>query len=169
MGGCEFSFLCLILILFAEDSVLPLVLEVICQRQIQKGSLAALAVDSVEKSKYSASKLSREELDDCFSLKESCRCDTHLKVGDWPDYSGEESLKSQGCSDLALLSIAAMNETECPLVFVHSVKEDAETTEVENETKADKEVVCDESDEEIEWKSDDAHSRADDASEEDLK
>lgn len=104
----------------------PRVLAVICQRQIQKGSLATLAVDSVEKSKASAAKLSREELEDCFTLKESCRCDTHEKIGDWPDYLGKEGLISLGCSDEALLSIAAMDEAACPLVFVHAVNDEGQ-------------------------------------------
>jgi hypothetical protein len=142
---------------------------VICQRQIQKGSLATIAVDSVEKSKISAAKISRQELDDCFTLKESCRSDTYEKIGNWPDYSGEETLISQGCSDLALLSIAAMNDTACPLMFVHTVDECAETPKVEDKSMVQEDGSYNDSDEEeYEWQGDEAHHTDNDRSDEDL-
>ena len=54
--------------------------EVILQRQITKGSLAVL--DTTK----SSEKFTKEELADCFTLKE-CACDTKKKVGKtWPDY-----------------------------------------------------------------------------------
>jgi hypothetical protein len=59
---------------------------VICQRQMQKGALAALAVDKVKQAKGNNG-LNPQELQDCFALKESCSCDTKRKVANWPDYS----------------------------------------------------------------------------------
>ena len=59
--------------------------EVILQRQIQKGTLANMTVDSAQKI---GQRLNAEELKECFTLKEICVCDTRNKVGKkWPDYS----------------------------------------------------------------------------------
>ncbi|KAL3912282.1 MAG: hypothetical protein SGILL_006944 [Bacillariaceae sp.] len=97
--------------------------EVIYQRQMKKGGLSALTVDNCESSKGKVSNsLSAEELRDCFTLKESCICDTKNKVGDWPDYSGVNSLVSLNCSDKVLLAVASQNNPEtAALAFVHSV------------------------------------------------
>lgn len=94
--------------------------EVIYQRQLQKGNLATLAVDSAEKT---SSHFSKEELKDCFTLKEHCVCDTKRKMGArWIDYEGPESL--DGCDDEPLLEMAS---AECTaLNYVHVV-EDSET------------------------------------------
>jgi hypothetical protein len=55
---------------------------------MQKGALAALAVDNTKQTKGPANNsLNPEELRDCFTLKESCNCDTKNKVENWPDYS----------------------------------------------------------------------------------
>jgi hypothetical protein len=62
-------------------------LVVICQRQMQKGALAALAVDKVKQQAKGNNGLNPQELHDCFALKESCSCDTKSKVANWPDYS----------------------------------------------------------------------------------
>ena len=61
---------------------------VICQRQIQKGNLATLAVDTGGKNskKQVLDKFTKEELRDCFTLKD-IDCDTKVKLGDrWPSY-----------------------------------------------------------------------------------
>lgn len=55
--------------------------EVIYQRQLAKESLAVF--DSAK----SKEKFTKEELADCFNLKDGCSCDTKLKVGrTWSDY-----------------------------------------------------------------------------------
>jgi hypothetical protein len=90
-------------------------------------------------------------------------------MSDWPDYSGEETLTSQGCSDRALLSIAAMNETACPLLFVHTVDEGAEPPTVEDENMIKEGGRYNDSDEEeYEWHSDEAHHADNVGSDEDL-
>lgn len=89
--------------------------EVIYQRQTLKGGLSSLTVDSG--STAHDAKFSKEEIKDCFTLKENCRCDTKSKVGSrWPDYSGVESID---CDDPSLLGAArACGDT---LSFVHIV------------------------------------------------
>lgn len=61
---------------------------VICQRQMQKGNLATLTVDgAIPKSNGASGGFTKEELRDCFTLKEACDCDTKLKIGScWPSY-----------------------------------------------------------------------------------
>ena len=55
--------------------------EVVYQRQAQKGGLSTLTVDAGDrKQKSSAGKFTKEELADCFTLKE-CLCDTKTKLG----------------------------------------------------------------------------------------
>ncbi|KAG7361602.1 SNF2-related protein [Nitzschia inconspicua] len=99
--------------------------EVICQRQMKKGALVALTVDSESSSKRKkSSRLNEDELRDCFTLKESCSCDTRSKVGNWPDYDGETSLISQECPDSALIGVASQESVESSsLAFVHVVTE----------------------------------------------
>lgn len=71
--------------------------EIILQRQMQKGSLATMAMDRAQKSRKASEGLNADEIRDCFTLKhESCSCDTRAKVGNWPDYgkiSSVETLK----------------------------------------------------------------------------
>lgn len=96
--------------------------EVICQRQIQKGNLATRAVDGAAPKSGGTTSFTKEELQNCFSLKENCACDTKIKVGDkWPQYYGPRSIESLGCDDRPLLVVAA-DET-LPLSFVHLVRE----------------------------------------------
>jgi hypothetical protein len=63
-------------------------LAVIYQRQIQKGNLATLTVDGeIPSFKGKGTGFTKEELRDCFTLKEGCDCDTKSKVGtQWPHY-----------------------------------------------------------------------------------
>ena len=66
------------------------------QRQIQKGSLATLAMD---KSQKSSNRLNADELRDCFTLKdERCTCDTRQKIGNWPEYGECETVSRHGCA-----------------------------------------------------------------------
>lgn len=56
--------------------------EVILQRQLHKGNLSKNVVDDGESNeKGVGSKLSKEELKDCFTLKLSTACDTNDKLG----------------------------------------------------------------------------------------
>jgi len=49
------------------------------------------------------------------------------KIGNWPNYDGQESLISQGCADTALLAVAAKKNTvNSALAFVHIVKDTRE-------------------------------------------
>jgi SNF2 family DNA or RNA helicase len=67
--------------------------EVIYQRQMQKGNLVTLTVDSAQPtSTGKKSGFTKEELRDCFTLKEGIDCDTKLKLGNlWPAYGEFES------------------------------------------------------------------------------
>jgi SNF2 family DNA or RNA helicase len=108
---------CFIYRLFTSGSVE----EVIYQRQLKKEGLSALVVDKDEPLKGKAShSLSAEELRDCFTLKE-CACDTSIKVGNWPDYNGVDSL--QNCHDKALVAVASSDNFITSLAFVHTVGE----------------------------------------------
>lgn len=89
--------------------------EVIYQRQLQKGNLATLTVDGVcgKPSRGSSKETSftKEELNDCFTLKE-CDCNTKRKVGShWKAYDGSDSLRSQNCEDLPLIDVADSDAT----------------------------------------------------------
>jgi hypothetical protein len=96
--------------------------EVICQRQIQKGNLATRAVDS--RKSASSPSFTKEEIRDCFTLKENCASTTKEKLGDlWADYDGPSSIISQGCDDEPLIEIASMASN---LAFVHVVDTNAE-------------------------------------------
>ena len=69
---------CIIYRLFTSGTVD----EVILQRQLLKQGLSKLTVDSSE---GSDAKFSKEELAECFDLKENCICDTKIKLGtNWP-------------------------------------------------------------------------------------
>ena len=92
--------------------------EVIYQRQIQKENLASRAVDS----KKGGLGFTKEELKDCFTLK-NVACDTKTKMGrSWPGYEGPTSIVSNGCDDAPLLQVASISPE---LVFVH-VADDSE-------------------------------------------
>jgi hypothetical protein len=91
--------------------------EVIYQRQTLKGGLSSLTVDAG--STCHDAKFSKEEIKDCFTLKENCQCDTKLKVGKrWSDYSGADCI---GCDDLPLLGVAM--SCKDTLSYVHIVEE----------------------------------------------
>lgn len=96
--------------------------EVIYQRQLQKGNLATLAVDGAAKGS-SKGKFTKEEIKDCFILKEEIDCDTHGKMGHkWPVYHGADSLRALGCGDAPLLELA--KTAKDVLRFVHIVEDD---------------------------------------------
>jgi hypothetical protein len=62
---------------------------VIYQRQLQKGNLVTLTVDGgpLASDVSSSTGFTKEELQDCFTLKEGCACDTKRKCGQrWPKY-----------------------------------------------------------------------------------
>lgn len=101
---------CIIYRLFTSGTVD----EVILQRQLLKQGLSKLTVDSSE---GSDAKFSKEELAECFDLKENCICDTKIKLGtNWPTYD-PTNLSSLGCNDFPLLQVA----TKIPesLCFMH--------------------------------------------------
>ena len=101
--------------------------EVVYQRQTQKQNLSTLTVDAKGSSKKSAG-FTKEELQDCFTLKGHCSCDTKRKVGNkWNEYEGAESLRDEGCTDAALLSVA--EECRGVLGFVHIVPEEVSKVE----------------------------------------
>lgn len=94
--------------------------EVIYQRQTQKENLSTMTVDGAQ---GSTGKFTKEELVDCFTLKEDCDCDTKDKVGkQWPEYEGFESLLEEGCVDQPLLDIASKMSNV--LSFVHIVDDE---------------------------------------------
>jgi len=107
--------------------------EVIYQRQLQKGNLAALTVDGVcGKPMVGKQGFTQDELNDCFTLKEGCDCDTKSKPGiSWEAYDGPDSLRLQRCFDLPLLEVAADDgSSTCgagpakALGYVHIVDDD---------------------------------------------
>ena len=117
-------------------------MKVIYQRQIQKGNLATLTVDAKQSSTSGLSTgFTKEELRDCFTIKEGCKCDTKNKVGRlWPSYGGTRAcLASRGCVDEALLSLIELSPNESDgaaaapsdsLNFVHIVDDnDNESSE----------------------------------------
>ena len=98
--------------------------EVIYQRQQQKGYLSTITVDGASCTNQSAG-FTKEELIDCFTLKENCDCETKVKVGNrWPDYSGATSLEEEGCTDQPILNVAK-NQLSV-LRFIHIVNEPLE-------------------------------------------
>jgi len=101
--------------------------EVIYQRQLQKGNLAKMANDAGSKKKGGTASFSKEELRDCFTLKEGMKCDTKRKLGNtWSDYKGVESLQDQGCVDEPLLGVCSEENTA--LTFVRVVPDEEPTT-----------------------------------------
>eukprot|EP00978_Attheya_sp_CCMP212_P018129 scaffold49244_cov52-Attheya_sp.AAC.8 len=104
--------------------------EVILQRQMQKGSLATLA-HGAGSGKDRGSGFTKEEIRDCFTLKDGCDCDTKQKLGNkWSDYDGMDSLNTEGCTDEPLLTISG--ECANTLRFVHLVKEDDEGVDIKD-------------------------------------
>merc|ERR1712194_448328 len=68
---------------------------------------------------------SKEELRDCFTLKEGCTCDTQRKLGKkWSEYEGVASLTSQGCRDGPLLGVCGAEDAT--LTFVRVVGDEEE-------------------------------------------
>jgi len=66
---------------------IPSQYAVVYQRQIQKGNLATITVDGSSSAESSSARFTKEELRDCFTLKEDCDCDTKRKVGErWAEY-----------------------------------------------------------------------------------
>jgi len=103
--------------------------EVIYQRQEQKGNLSTFTVDGASCTKQSSG-FTKEELRDCFTLKEDCDCDTKGKMGDrWDEYDGAAGLLEGGSTDQALLdACTTVPET---LRFVHRVNEDQSSTMID--------------------------------------
>eukprot|EP00986_Skeletonema_menzelii_P019761 scaffold29106_cov148-Skeletonema_menzelii.AAC.2 len=98
--------------------------EIIYQRQTQKGNLAKIANDGgSKKGSGTNASFTKEELRDCFTLKEGCKCDTKTKLGNkWSDYNGANSLRDDGFTDEALLGVC--EDKAGILSFVHVVHED---------------------------------------------
>ena len=99
--------------------------EVIYQRQLQKGNLAKLANDGGKKGSSGNASFSKEEIRDCFTLKQDCQCDTKRKLGKkWSNFTGASSLHSQGCMDEPLLDIC----DDDTLTFVRVVDDEEPTS-----------------------------------------
>jgi len=98
--------------------------EVIYQRQMQKGNLASLAVDSRAASpSKTRSGFTKEEIRDCFTLKIGGKCDTKRKLGErWENYDGVSSLHSWGLADKPLLAVA--EEMSGFVSFIHLCADD---------------------------------------------
>lgn len=113
--------------------------EVTYQRQYQKGDLATLAVDCGRANGYKSGvglSFSKEELADCFTLKENCLCDTKEKIGNhWPTYELEnyrDFFSQQDCTDEVILNVAL--ETANTLSYVHLISDhEASTSDPSNE------------------------------------
>ena len=109
--------------------------EVVYQRQTQKQNLSNLTVDGQGSSKKTSG-FTKEELQDCFTLKVDCSCDTKRKVGSkWSEYEGVDSLRDEGCTDAPLLSVA--EECSGILGFVHIVPEEESKVEGEGDDSDD--------------------------------
>lgn len=116
---------------------------------MQKSNLATITVDGSSSAESSSARFTKEELRDCFTLKEDCNCDTKRKVGKrWPEYGkigvatthcnnynsvshslvsnviagGAQDLESQDCNDAPLLSVAKTHSKT--LRFIHEVTEE---------------------------------------------
>lgn len=136
----------------------------------------------------SSAKFTKEELRDCFTLKEDCDCDTKRKVGKhWPEYGkpsfytryirvtvvqtisiltagGAKGLTAQGCDDAPLLSVA--NDQSETLSFVHVVTDEelvvpaSEATSEQTGDVSEHEAGLS-SDEECEFVDDESNSKDD--------
>ena len=112
---------------------IPFYYVVIYQRQTQKNNLASFsnAKASPKGKKSRSTRFTPEELRDCFTLKEDCKCDTKRKIGaGWKEYHGEESLLEQDCEDMPLRSLANKKRNE--LAFVHIVAQKEDNNEMES-------------------------------------
>lgn len=109
---------------------------VIFQRQTQKGNLAQLANDGGKSKSNSHSNFTPEELRDCFTLKQGCKCDTKNKLGKrWSDYSGVKSLRNQGCIDQPLLAVC--DDLTDTLSFVRVVDNEPVTVDDSDQPSVD--------------------------------
>jgi DNA repair and recombination RAD54-like protein len=96
--------------------------EVICQRQLQKKNQQLEA--SSAKLKFS-----KDELQDCFTLKQKTNCDTKDKLGaSWPIYTGIANLAWEHGPDTPLQAVS--NDYSIPLTHVHLAVEQEETPKV---------------------------------------
>jgi len=96
--------------------------EVIFQRQTQKTNLDTMGSKNVARNQ--SNRFTDEELKDCFTLKENCKCDTKNKIGSkWDEYIGVASLLDQDVEDKPLLQLARKKPDV--LTYVHLVKESA--------------------------------------------
>ncbi len=117
--------------------------EIIYQRQTQKGNLAKIANDGGSKKGSSTNaSFTKEELRDCFTLKEGCKCDTKTKLGNkWSDYNGADSLRDDGFADAPLLGVC--EDKADTLSFVHVVDEDANPVDLDDDDNdAKKPAAC---------------------------
>jgi hypothetical protein len=112
--------------------------EIIYQRQIHKGNLAKIANDGGSNNIRSVgASFTKEELRDCFTLKEGCICDTKKKLGkQWSGYDGADSLRDHGCLDEPLLEICG----DKALSFVHLVEEEAYPVDLDDDDTKEEDV-----------------------------
>lgn len=140
--------------------------EVIYQRQCQKGNLATLTVDGSSSSamKKKAGGFTKEELRDCFTLKENCSCDTKTKMGRrWAEFRGVQDL--QDFHDLPLLHVA--KDQSSTLSFVHLVSDQSERDDSLSSTASplpEKDDDDESSDEECEFQDDEEEASSDNKS-----
>jgi DNA repair and recombination RAD54-like protein len=145
-------------------------------------------VDGSSSAESSSAKFTKEELRDCFTLKEDCECDTKRKLGKhWLEYGkssfytrcirlqslklflfstagGAEGLAAQNCDDAPLISVA--NDQSEILSFVHVVTEEELVVPESGDTSEQTEDVSEQearlsSDEECEFVDDENNSKDD--------
>jgi hypothetical protein len=77
--------------------------EVIYQRQSSKNTISGGVLDN-----KAGQSFSRDEINECMSLKAGCDCDTLRKATGkcWPPYAGPNSLLGQGVLDPPLTKVA---------------------------------------------------------------
>lgn len=77
--------------------------EVVYQRQMSKTTISGGVLD-----KKAGPTFSRDEINECMSLKAGCDCDTRRKAFGkcWPPYTGPMSLLDQGIADEPLAEVA---------------------------------------------------------------
>lgn len=88
------------------------------QRQTQKNNL-----DTGPGNNFcnQSTRFTDEELKDCFTLKDACRCDTKDKIGaSWDEYYGVRTLEDKEVTDAPLLKLARIKSDV--LTYVHLVK-----------------------------------------------
>lgn len=117
--------------------------QVIFQRQDQKGNLAQLANDG-GKSKTN-SNFTPEELRDCFTLKQGCKCDTKNKLGKkWSDYVDVSSL--EGCTDQPLLGVCQDLADTLSFVRIVDVEETLDDASLEDVSLSNEDKYCSDED-----------------------